>query len=250
MPGGFLSQYFGPKRVVLATMIISIAMTVLTPYAAKWNFFVCYAARFFIGFVGAPVLPCLHHLIANWIPPTEKGRYLTLIEGTTLAVVVTWQVVGVLMKYIGYTWGGFHVPAIFAIIIALMWQYIVYDSPDQHPRIRPDEKAFIAEALKGKVTGAGGVPPFKAIMTSLPFLALIGLHYGSQWTFFFYVTSIPKFMSEVLGFSLSTTGLLSAIPTLMKVVWGIIFAAIGDVLRKRQTFPLGKIRKYFTIVCK
>ncbi|GAB0092061.1 sialin-like [Sergentomyia squamirostris] len=249
LPGGFLSLRFGPKHVCFVTMVMSILLTVFTPYSAKIGFGMIFATRFFVGIFGGPVLSCIHHLIANWAPPDEKSKFVTLIEGGTLAVIFTWQLLGVLVTHIGYAWGGFHVPAIITTVIAVFWLFIVYDDPQSHPRISAEERDYIQKSLEGSSLKKGRrFPPIKAIATSIPFISLIILHYGSHWGLFFYLTAAPKYMTEVLGFKLTQAGFLSTLPSLMRFISSLIFGVVGDFIYERGFLTTTKIRKIFVIV--
>lgn len=92
--------------------------------------------------------------------------------------------------------------------------------------------------------------PYLAIITSIPFLALLILHYGNLWGLYFLITAAPKFMNTVLGFNLAHSGILAALPYLARMTCGFIFGSIGDAIRHKNVFPLTIIRKVFTIPCK
>lgn len=87
-------------------------------------------------------------------------------------------------------------------------------------------------------------------MASLPFYSLLILHYGNLWGLYFLLTAAPKFMSEVLGFSLAKAGFLASLPYLARLFAGFIFGAIGDLIRKKEIMSVTTIRKFFCIFCK
>lgn len=72
------------------------------------------------------------------------------------------------------------------------------------------------------------VPPFKKIFTSFPFLAMVILHYGSNWGLYFMMTAAPKFVSSALGFDLTSAGTLASLPYLARMIFSVIFGAVGD----------------------
>lgn len=72
------------------------------------------------------------------------------------------------------------------------------------------------------------VPPFKDIFTSFPFLAMVILHYGNTWGIYFVMTAAPKYVSSALGYNLTSTGTLSSLPYLARMIFSLIFGAIGD----------------------
>lgn len=59
---------------------------------------------------------------------------------------------GVLIESYGWEW-SFYVPAIMSALFALASFWLVYDSPDKHPRITATELAYIQISKAGIVTG-------------------------------------------------------------------------------------------------
>lgn len=57
---------------------------------------------------------------------------------------------------------------------------------------------------------------------------MVILHYGSNWGLYFVMTAAPKFVSSALGFNLTSTGTLSSLPYLARMIFSLIFGAIGD----------------------
>lgn len=94
------------------------------------------------------------------------------------------------------------------------------------------------------------MPPFLSLLTSLPFLALMVLHYGNLWGLYFLITAAPTFMNEVLGFNLAHAGILASLPYLARLFAGFIFGSIGDSLRGNQMMSVTMIRKSFCLFCK
>lgn len=85
---------------------------------------------------------------------------------------------------------------------------------------------------------------------SIPFLALVILHFGNLWGLFFLMTAGPNFMSSVLGFSLGHTGIVAALPYLARLIFGCIFGQIGDVIIRKNWMKKTTIRRSFLIFCK
>lgn len=85
---------------------------------------------------------------------------------------------------------------------------------------------------------------------SVPFWALITLHFGNLWGLFFLMTAGPNFMSTVLGFNLGHTGVLAALPYLARLIFGFIFGLIGDRIREKQLLAPTTVRKGFVLFCR
>lgn len=88
-----------------------------------------------------------------------------------------------------------------------------------------------------------------SIVKSIPFWALILLHYGHIWGMYFLLTAAPKFMNEVLGYDVSASGFLASVPYLVRLFTGIMFGAIGDYLNTKQWISQNLIRKGFCLLC-
>lgn len=197
-----------------------------------------------------PIYPSLHYLIAHWAPPDEKGKFIACLMGNACGTIITWPLVSVLIE--NFNWSlGFYVPAAITFITSLIWFYLVADSPSSHPRIGLKESQYIQQSLAGSLAKQKSIfPPMLMLLTSIPFWSLALLHYGNTWGLFFLLSAAPKYMSEVLGFNLSKTGILSALPYAARMLFGFLFGAIGDALLKRNFVSKTMIRKSFCLFCK
>lgn len=91
------------------------------------------------------------------------------------------------------------------------------------------------------------LPPFKKIFTSFPFLAMVILHYGSNWGLYFVMTAAPKFVSSALGYNLTSTGTLASLPYLARMIFSLVFGAIGDRIVKQNIVSTTFLRKFFCL---
>lgn len=170
--------------------------------------------------------------------------------GNACGTIVTWPLVSVLIEYFHWSM-GFYAPAAITFATALIWFYLVADSPSVHPRINVKESQYIEQSLAGSVVKQKRpFPPILPLLTSIPFWSLLLLHYGNLWGLYFLLNAAPKYMSEVLKFNLSKTGILSALPYLARMILGFMFGAIGDALLKQNILSKTMIRKSFCLFCK
>ncbi|XP_072944697.1 sialin-like [Epargyreus clarus] len=247
--GGTAAELVGPRLLVFSTMMLSALLTLLTPQAARIHYIVLVGVRFIIGLAAGFLFPSLHALVAHWAPPAEKGKFVSALLGGAIGTVVTWSLSGPLIEKFGWDY-AFYVPGVIAFAWCAFWWFLVYDSPVQHPRISDEEKKYILEAIGDKVQHKSEqkvVPPFWKIFTSFPFLAMVVLHYGSNWGLYFVMTAAPKFVSSALGFNLSSTGSLASLPYLCRMIFSLIFGAIGDRIVKQNVVSTTFMRKFFCL---
>lgn len=126
------------------------------------------------------IYPGLHCLVSKWAPPEEKGKFISALLGGLLGTVVTWSTLGVIIENFGWKF-GFYVPAVIAIFNTVLWYTLTADSPEQHSRITKKELEFIRKSLGDTISKEKRLPPLKSVLTSVPFFALLILHYGSLW---------------------------------------------------------------------
>lgn len=104
------------------------------------------------------------------------------------------------------TWGWaavFYTTGAMATIFYLFWLYLVYNSPEEHPRITKREKKFLEENLEQKTTTKPPPLPWKKVLTSFQFWLGTAAHMGSDWGFHTFYTYGPKYIKDALNFDIS-----------------------------------------------
>jgi MFS transporter, ACS family, solute carrier family 17 (sodium-dependent inorganic phosphate cotransporter), member 5 len=103
----------------------------------------------------------------------------------------------------------FHFCGIAGTIWYLMWNYFIYDTPEQHPRIHEKEKHFILKALGSSVIRGDQQnikTPWKDILTSLPMWMNIVAQWGGVWGLFTLIAQAPTYFRFVHGWGIEMTG--------------------------------------------
>lgn len=123
---------------------------------------------------------------------------MSAMFGAAIGIAVAFPMAGFLIESVGWVY-AFYVPAVMVVIFTFALHLIVFDSPARHPRITTQEKDYIESHLKG-LSIEKSWPPMFSIARSVPFWALLILHYGNLWGNLFLVTGAPKYMNEVSTF--------------------------------------------------
>lgn len=92
----------------------------------------------------------MYDIISQWIPPNERSRFISAYMGGSVGIAIFYPIFGFIITILSWEW-IFHFSTISAIIWFIFWQYCVYDSPEQHPRIDSSELNYITEALGNSV---------------------------------------------------------------------------------------------------
>ena len=89
LPGGWMADRFGGKRVLAAGVALWSIATFLTPPAANISFGMLLLTRVLLGAGEAVNFPAVHSLAARWTIASERARAISLhLSGVSLGTVV------------------------------------------------------------------------------------------------------------------------------------------------------------------
>ena len=257
---------FGGQMLIFYVFFFSSIITGLSPFTASNNFYYLFIARLLLGvcgvnfkhrfksnkiitdfeFQGFFFCTC-HNLISLWAPPEEKGMFVSSMLGSKLGIVVTWPLMGCVISYFGWE-SAFYITAILCLGVSYLWLETVADSPDKHPKISKSEKDFIEDSLGLVGKKKEMFPPIGEMIKSMPFYALLFLHFSDVWGIFFLLTSAPMFMNQALKFDIENVGLVSSLPYFARLICGFAFGLLGDFLTSRG-MGVTTVRKLFAVFC-
>ncbi|XP_033353812.1 sialin-like [Bombus vosnesenskii] len=246
VPAGLLAERYGGSKVVAFATLIPAVLNLLMPWASGIHYGLVFALRFLMGFFGAAVYPALHAMIARWVPPSEKGIFVWTMQGGPFGTVVTFTLCGQIISAFGWK-AAYYVTSVLILIFYALWVLLIYDTPDLHPNITESEKAHIKEQIGTSVSKQKVKLPVRAVATSVPFIVLLWAHFANMWGIYFIATNGPKYTLEVLGFNMKSGGSITGLPYIARLGAGVLFAAAGDYVRKKNILTLKWIRKIFMI---
>ncbi|XP_053689625.1 putative inorganic phosphate cotransporter isoform X2 [Sabethes cyaneus] len=247
IPFGLLAKRYGAMRFLGWGMLINSVFAFLVPVAARqggapWLIVV----RFIQGLGEGPIVPCTHAMLAKWIPPNERSRVGSIVySGAQFGTVISMPLSGLLSDH-GFD-GGW--PSIFYVfgIIGTVWSvaflFTCHEDPITHPTIREDERKYIQQSVWGKA-GVNIPPiPWKSILCSMPFYAILLAHLGQNYGYETLMTELPTYMKQVLRFSIKANGTLSALPYLAMWLFSIVVGWVADWMLSSGRFTHTITRK-------
>ncbi|OQV14447.1 Sialin [Hypsibius exemplaris] len=251
LAGAWVAKKFGPKQPFGLSALFSGVLALLIPTAAKWHVGALIATRILQGFFQGVCFPSMHTMISLWAPPLERTRmvaisYSGMHVGTVGALIIS----GLMADRWGWE-SIFYFFGSTSVAWYFLWFFLVFDSPDTHPRISKAERTFITTAIGRPKLAENELPPavpWKKVLTSLPVWAIAVGHFGNNWGFYTLLTNLPTYFSKVLHFSLKENGMLSAMPYLALAVLMPISAYIADYLRRKRILSTTQVRRSFHFV--
>lgn len=246
LPGGRLAEVIGGHRVFGYSMLSASLLTLLTPFAAKLDYMAVVVLRVLLGLMLGATWPAIHPMTARWIPPTERSKFMSNMMASSLGAAITMPVCGFLIASVGWE-SVFYVTGVVGLVWSIVWFFVVFDSPAQHPRISQEERRYIEGAI-GEATSHGKAlrVPWVSILTSPCVWAIIVTHGASVFGYFTVVNQLPTYMKHILHFNIKANGLLSSLPYLGKYVFAVLTSALADYCLRTDRLSRTAIRKIFT----
>jgi MFS family permease len=238
IPGGWLGDRIGPRRVLMRIVIWWSLFTAATGWA--WNATSLIAIRGLFGAGEAGAFPNLTRVFTTWLPVKERERAQALLWlATRVSGAFTPILVALLITAISWR-RTFEVFGAIGIIWAVLFYRYYRDRPADHPAVNRAELALLpSEAETG--IAHGGVP--WALIFSSPQVWLLSIQYMClAYGWWFYINWLPTYLRNARGTTLEMGALLAGLPLLLGgagcllsgVVTPRLSQSIGSVARARR----------------
>ncbi|XP_037049155.1 sialin [Bradysia coprophila] len=249
IPGGILARKYGTKLVFGLSNVIGCLMCSIMPIVSFLDYRLLIFVRVLQGFICGLAWPAMHNMTAQWIPPHERSKFVTAYLGSSVGIAVFYPIFGAVISLSSWEY-VFHLCSILGVIWYVGWLYFVFDSPEKHPRIDPDEKEYILQSLQGSFQNRKKHSvPWKRILTSCPVWMIVISQFGGIWALFTLMVQAPTYFKVIHGWDIKMIGLLSGIPHLMRMFFAFFFSMFGDWLLRTDKMSATSVRKLATFVC-
>jgi ACS family glucarate transporter-like MFS transporter len=243
IPGGWLGDRWGPKRVLTGAIIWWSIFTALTAVAAVLP--PAYVigplgslilVRFLVGIGEAAALPNFNRTIANWLGPNERGLGIGIaIGGIGVGSAMTPPVTAWIMVNFGWQ-TAFYASALLGLLVAVAWFLYATDHPRDHPHVNAAEVALI-ETLPAAKNAA--MSPTWTMIAKTPTVWWLVLSYSCLgYVAYVYMSWFYLYLVNVRGFGVLRGALFASGPFLAMAV----FCPVGGWVTDRLTTRWGRNR--------
>ena len=196
IPGGWLGDRFGPKKVLMRVVWWWSFFTAATGWA--WSAVSMMAARFLFGAGEAGCFPNITKAFTTWLPNDERvraqsilwlaarwgGALTPLLVVAVLAVVGSWRRAFELFGALGVVWAFFF----------YRW---FRDNPHEHPAVNDAERQMLTGVEN--LASSHAKVPWRVFFTS-PSAWLLWIQYAClSYVWYFYVTWYPTYLDSAYG---------------------------------------------------
>ncbi|MGH7555945.1 MAG: MFS transporter, partial [Longimicrobiales bacterium] len=245
VPGGWLADRFGPRRVLTAIITYWSLFTIAT--AGAWNSASLIVIRFLFGTGEAGAFPGATRAFSRWLPSTERGFAQGITHsGARAAGAFTPALVTLIMVAWGWR-AAFVVFGVLGIVWGVVWYWYYRDRPEDHPKVNEAELAVIqgknVDPSKARAGGhghshaapAGGTKvPWSTLLKSSNMWTICLMYFCYVYTFWIFLSWMPTYLVESRGFSLLESGFFAGLPLLVGAITNTVGGVVSDRLIPRR----------------
>jgi sugar phosphate permease len=241
IPGGFLGDRFGPRRVLTCIVTYWSIMTALTAAATGALSFT--VLRFLFGVGEAGAFPVATRSMQLWFPRQERG----LVQGVShsasrLGAAIAPPLVVAIVTTLGWRW-VFYLCGAIGFVWSALW-YLTY-------RNMPEEQQSVSRAELGHIrgldeTGAIRPPPTEHVATmpwatlfrSPNMWAIMCAYFTYVYCLWIFLSWLPSYLVEYRHFTLLKAGIFASLP-----LWaGVVGDTVGGLATDWLLMKTGRAR--------
>ena len=214
IPGGYLSDKVGPKKVLLVALVWWSIMTMATGLARSFSQFFIVRVLFGIGEGLQP--PCAFKLNSNWFPNQERATANAIFTsacsfGPAIAPSIAVAIIGLWGWHaLFYIFGGL------GFIILPLLIFFVKNSPEEDPNISKEEFNYIKKGQAEIVQTASDETSvgLMSVLKNRNICLLALTYFGFMCAFFGLLSWLPSYLVKARGFEMVKMGIFSGLPFL------------------------------------
>jgi ACS family glucarate transporter-like MFS transporter len=245
VPSGYIVDRTGAKMAMLISLAgWSIAITLVSGVSyVAFPVVALYALRFILGLLEGPVTPASARIIAAWFPSAERGVAGAIFNSAQyLSLAIFTPLMGALFHYLGWE-HIFTVMGGLGLILAIVWTAFYY-APSRHPRVTPEEIAYIKAG--GALTDVGSETSnsqeaqlstrtiAKQILTNRMLVGIFIAQYCIATLSTFFISWFPSYLVQERHFSMLQAGFVASLPAIFGCIGGVSTGFFSDWLLRRS----------------
>ena len=208
--GGIFLDAVGTRIGLSLAVVFWSVVNILTGFASSVFSFAAF--RFMLGLGEGFNWPGASKAVAEWFPGEERSLAVAIFDsgssvgGALAALMIPW----IALRF-GWRW-AFTFSGMLGFLWLLTWLR-AYHTLDRHPRVTPEEVAFIRAGQD--VTPKSEKPVLQRLLSLMKDRNVWGIVLGRALTDpigWFYVFWLPQYLSDARGFSLKRIALVAWIP--------------------------------------
>ncbi|MGE5486234.1 MAG: MFS transporter [bacterium] len=233
IPGGWMGDWLGPRRVLMRIVIWWSFFTAATGYA--WSRFSLAAIRFLFGAGEAGCFPNLTKAFTTWLPQNERVRAQGIMwmsarwAGAFTPVLVVW-----VFQFMDWR-QSFMLFGSLGVVWAAIFYWWYRDNPKDHKGVNAAELALLKGAEE-TASGHADVPWGKLVRSRTVWMLWVQ-YFCISYPWYFYITWMPTYLKEYRGLDPTTAAQYAIFP----LFFGGIGCFVSGIVTPRLAGVLGGV---------
>jgi ACS family glucarate transporter-like MFS transporter len=245
IPGGWLLDKFGSKKVYFFSILTWSIFTLLQGFVDLFSTATAISAlfllRFMVGLCESPSFPGNSRIVAAWFPAQERGTAVSIFNSAQyFATVIFAPIMGWLTHAVGWSHVFFFMGGL-GILLSFVWLKVI-KNPTEHPSMNRAELEYIEKG--GALTNMDhqgaktqlAISKWDAIKQLMKSRMMVGIYLGqyciNALTYFF-ITWFPVYLVQERGMSILKAGFIASIPAICGFTGGVLGGIISDYMLRR-----------------
>jgi ACS family D-galactonate transporter-like MFS transporter len=232
IPGGWLADRVGAKKVLAAAVLWWSGFTALTGLAGSYTALAL--ARIGLGVGEGPSFPAALRLVYNWVPRKERGRGTSIVvSGIRIGGAIALPLVVWIISFGGWR-AAFFLTALLGLVWLGFWLVLVED--------RPHRSRFVSRAELDHIEGdedprrSEPAPvPWRRLLRQPNVIWLPAGNLCSTYVDYIFMTWFPIYLVQARHFTLQQMGAFGGMPLLGAVLGMWLGGFLSDLLSARGT---------------
>src|ERR1700687_2072441 len=241
VPGGWLGDRFGPRKVLTVIMVYRALIAAVTTRAMGFSSF--WVVRFMLGVGEAGAFPTATRAMQMWFPRRERG----FVQGISHAASRFGAAVGpplAVALMIHYGWRVvFYVIGIISALWALLFALLYRNTPEEHQHVSRSQLAAIrgvddSGAIKQANTQKRPTVPWKILLKHPNMWALMGGYFTYLYCLWIFLSWLPSYLASYRGVTFLRRGSYGSLP----LGAGVLGDAVGGWLTDFLLVKTGNVK--------
>jgi len=243
IPGGWLGDKFGPRKVLMRVVLWWSFFTAATGWV--WNLASLLSTRFLFGAGEAGCFPNLARMFTNWLPRQERSRAVGLMwlsarwGGAFTPLLVVW-----VFSFMSWR-SGFALFGAIGIVWAAGFYWWFRDNPRDHKSVNAAELELLGDRQENS-RGELNVPWDKLLRSRTVWLLWLQ-YFCFSYGWYFYITWLPTYLKDGRGVEMTKGALLAGLPLFFGGI-GSMFSGWLAAWLVRHRYDLARIRRRLACV--
>ena len=253
VPGGWLAERMGPRRLLTLGVLWWGVFTILTtavPNQLGSALILLIGVRLALGAGEAVIYPASNQFVARWFPAGERGiANGWIFAGVGAGAGLTPHLLTWIVTHQGWR-SSFWFSAVVGFIVGGIWFLISRDTPEQHPYISQEEVTQIQEGLNFKaspVVASLNEPALVDvrsrwfnIVRSRSVWAITFSYFTYGWVAWIFFSWFYTYLAEVRHLDLKTSATYTMLPFIALTICCLLGGILNDWASKRYGLRVGR----------